>query len=149
MTVRAVEPGDAAAWQRMREALWPGHADHAAEIAAYFAHPDTGTREAGHAVFLAEVEDQPCGFLELGLRSYAQGCLTTPVPYIEGWWVEPSHRRRGVGRALMAAAAAWAQARGFTELASDCGLANAASTAAHLACGFNEVGRIVCFRKAL
>jgi aminoglycoside 6'-N-acetyltransferase I len=49
----------------------------------------------------------------------------------------------------MAAAAAWAQARGFTELASDCGLANSGSTAAHLACGFDEVGRIVCFRKAL
>jgi aminoglycoside 6'-N-acetyltransferase I len=149
MTVRAAEPRDAAAWQRMREALWPGHADHAAEIAAHFAHSDTGTREAGHAVFLAGVEDRPCGFLELGLRSYAEGCLASPVPYIEGWWVEPGHRRSGAGRALMAAAAAWARTRGYTELASDCELANTASAAAHAACGFDEVDRIVCFRKAL
>lgn len=149
MTVRAAEPRDAPAWQRMREGLWPGQTDHAAEIAAYFTHPDTGTREVGHAVFLAETEDGPCGFLELGLRSYAEGCLASPVPYIEGWWVEPGQRHRGAGRALMETAAAWARRQGFTELASDCELANTASSAAHEACGFDEVDRIVCFRKAL
>lgn len=149
MTVRPAEPRDAAAWQRMREALWPGHADHAREIAAYFAHPETGTPEVGHAVLIAEAPKGPCGFLEVGLRSYAEGCQASPVPYVEGWWVDPAHRLTGAGRALVEAAAAWARERGYRELASDCELENTTSAAAHAACGFQETGRIVCFRKVL
>ena len=58
-------------------------------------------------------------------------------------------RGRGVGRALVAAAEAWARGRGCTEFASDALLDNATSAAAHKALGFEEVEQIRCFRKTL
>ncbi len=55
------------------------------------------------AVFVAVRDDgSACGFVEVGERSYAEGCESSPVPYIEAWYVDPDVRRRGVGRALLA-----------------------------------------------
>ena len=34
----------------------------------------------------------------------ADGCTTHPVGYVEGWYVDPDVRRKGVGKALVAAA---------------------------------------------
>jgi aminoglycoside 6'-N-acetyltransferase I len=87
--------------------------------------------------------------VELSLRAYAEGCLSDNVAYVEGWYVSPDVRGRGVGRALIAAAEDWARREGCTELASDAQLDNAASAAAHHAVGFSEVGQIRCFRKVL
>jgi aminoglycoside 6'-N-acetyltransferase I len=35
------------------------------------------------------------------LRSHAEGCTSTPVAYLEGWFVEAEHRGRGVGAMLL------------------------------------------------
>ena len=51
--------------------------------------------------------------------------------------------------ALVREAETWARSTGYTEFASDCGVANAASQALHAAAGFGEVERIVCFRRSL
>jgi len=144
MNVRPAEPRDASEWLALRARLWPGHAGHPAEVAAYFEHPSS----LG-AVLVADTGGGLAGFAEISTRAYADGCITTPVAYVEGWWVEPIHRRQGVGRALLAAAEAWALAQGLKEIASDCHLDNSPSAAAHSACGFQEVDRLVCFRKAL
>ena len=53
------------------------------------------------------------------------------------------------GRALIAAVEAWTREQGCTELASDALIDNAASHAAHAACGFEETERVVYFRKPL
>jgi aminoglycoside 6'-N-acetyltransferase I len=101
-------------------------------------------------VFIAVRDDaSPCGFVEVGERSYAEGCETSPVAYIEAWYVDPDLRRRGVGRALLAAAEDWARARGHTEIASDAVLDNVVSHNAHVRSGYTEVERIVVFRKSL
>jgi aminoglycoside 6'-N-acetyltransferase I len=101
-------------------------------------------------VFVIAREGKPLeGFLALSWRSYAEGCTDARVAYVEGWWIDEAIRRRGAGGALMAAAEAWALARGATELASDSNLANAISIAAHGQLGFEEVTRIACFRKPL
>ncbi len=101
------------------------------------------------AVFLADDETTPLGFIELAVRSFSDGCESMPVPHVEGWYVEPSARGRGIGRALMQAAEGWARDRGFTELASDTEPWNERSIAAHARCGFRETERLVKFRKSL
>jgi aminoglycoside 6'-N-acetyltransferase I len=147
--VRRAEPSDAAEWAAMRHALWPEQslALHAAEIAAFFA----GTSAEPQAVLVAALPDGPglAGFAELSLRAYAEGCSSSPVGYLEGWYVVPQHRHRGVGRALVAGGEAWARAQGCREFASDTEPDNRVSAAAHLALGFEDAGMIQCFCKTL
>ena len=96
--------------------------------------------------FVAEGEDGvPVGFIEVGLRSYAEGGPPVPAAYVEGVWVEPDHRRRGVARALLDAAAQWGGDQGATWLGSDALLDNEASDAWHRAVGFDEIERLVVF----
>ena len=146
MKIRAATVSDSAEWLRMRRALWPDPGGgHGAEIAAYFSAAEPMTR-----VLIAEAPDGAvCGFLEAGTRPYAEGCVTSPVAYVEGWWVDPGHRRQGVGAGLMAAAESWAASKGLTELASDAELSNKLSRRAHRSLGFDEIEKQVCFRKSL
>ena len=90
------------------------------------------------------------GFIEVGLRSHADGCdPKQPVGFIEGWFVEPSHRGRGIGRALMRAAEDWALEHGCIELGSDTWIDREGSIEAHRALGFEIVDRCVNFRKRI
>ena len=145
----AVE-ADAEAWLAMRAALWTdaGTDDLRLEVEAFFIggiKPD-----ALHRVFVAEADDGVVvGMLELSLRPYADGCDSSPVPFIEAWYVAPEMRRRGVGGALVRAAENWAVANGYTEMASDALLDNHISERAHASLGFEEVERAIRFRKSL
>ena len=145
MKIRAIVESDRAAWARLREALWPGSlSDHDAETRSYF-------EQALQApiVFVAEADGGLVGFLELDYRKYAPGCSSSPVPFIEGWYVEPGRQGRGIGRALIEAAEACARAAGHHEIASDAEIGNADGIAAHFALGYEEVERVVCFRRPL
>ena len=146
MKIRTVNQSDGPEWVRMRTALWPeAPDDHPVEIEQFFVN-----RRDDLETFVAEAEDGSlCGFLEAGTRPYAEGCLSSPVGYIEGWWVDSEHRNRGVGAALVEAAEVWARGLGLTEMASDADLANDISQLAHQALGYSETDRIVCFRKDL
>jgi aminoglycoside 6'-N-acetyltransferase I len=146
--VRRAVPADAEAWLEMRRALWPeGDAtSHASEIQQYFA---AACRTPVEVLIAVSDLTRPAGFAELSIRSYAEGCDTDRVAYLEGWYVVPEARRRGVGRALLAAAERWALAQGCTEFGSDAVLDNDLSAAAHRALGFSETAQIRCFRKSL
>ncbi|PYO48007.1 MAG: AAC(6')-I family aminoglycoside N-acetyltransferase, partial [Gemmatimonadetes bacterium] len=91
----------------------------------------------------------PLGFAELSIRNYAEECVTDRVGYLEGWYVAPEARRRGIGRALVAAAEEWARQSGCIEFGSDALIDNQVSAAAHRALGFVETVQIRCFRKDL
>lgn len=146
-SIHKVLPHDSffAAYCRMRIALWP---DCGEEDCLSEALEITGSDQA--AAFLALTEtSKPVAFIELSLRSYAESAALSPVPFIEGWFVESAHRRQGAGRALVAAVEQWAVAQGFREIASDAQLENTVSIAAHLHLGYREVERIVCFLKKL
>ncbi len=104
------------------------------------------------AVFLAFAEGQAVavGFAEVALRrDHVNGCDSSPVAFLEGVYVAPAHRRRGIARALVETAADWGRAVGASEFASDALLNNAASHAFHRAAGFEETERVVYFRRAL
>lgn len=145
MRVREITEADRADWVRMRDALWPGSlADHEAETRAHFE-----SSAETPIVFVAEADGRVVGFLELDYRKYAAGCSSSPVPFIEGWFVEAALRGQGIGRALVQAAEAYARAHGHQEMASDAEVENTGSIAAHRALGYDEIERVVCFRRSL
>jgi len=47
---------------------------------------------------------------------YADGSLSSPVGYIEGWYVDDDLRGQGIGKALMQTAEDWARSIGLTEM---------------------------------
>jgi aminoglycoside 6'-N-acetyltransferase I len=132
----------------MREALWTEDtsAAHAREIAQFFAG---NLREPLEILLAVDDSGVPVGFAELSIRAYAEDCVTDRVAYLEGWYVVPEARRRGVGRALVVAAEQWALAQGCTEFGSDALIDNDTSAAAHRALGFVETVQLRCFRKPL
>lgn len=101
--------------------------------------------------FIAEAQPgNTIGFVQVGLRSHADGCDPNhSVGFIEGWFVEPVVRGQGVGAALIRAAEEWARALGCREMASDTWLDNAPSQRAHEAIGYEVVDRCVHYRKPL
>jgi aminoglycoside 6'-N-acetyltransferase I len=147
MRTRLVESGDRADWLRMRQALWPSLVnDHAREIDEFL----IGRGKAIDQVFICEADDRSViGFIELRLRNWAEGSENTEVPYVEGWYVDSGYRRCGAGALLIAQAEQWAKTLGYSELGSDTEIENNVSITAHLALGFEEVERLVCFLKRL
>jgi aminoglycoside 6'-N-acetyltransferase I len=140
LIVRRVEPEDHPAWVAMRVRLWPDE------------DPEELAGEVGamrETVFVAEAGGTLIGFIEIGIRSYAEGGPSGPAPYVEGIWVEPEYRRRGVARAMLDTAERWSRGQGFTYLGSDALLDNELSHAWHKAAGFAEIERIVIFGKTL
>ena len=104
-----------------------------------------------YAVFLFNPAKQGyAGFIQMSLRSdYVEGCLTSPVGYIEGIFVEKEFRRTGIAKKLLATGELWAKENGCTEIASDCELGNTISADFHKAAGFIEANRIICFAKKI
>ena len=132
-------------WLELRCELWPhlSHAAHAAELAAL--------RQRSYAGFLALSSDQGVlGFAEVSLRrDYVNGCISSPVGFLEGIYVRPLARRKGVARSLCRAVEAWVRSQGCSEFASDADIGNEVSHKMHRSLGFGETERVVFFRKAI
>ena len=149
--VRLAQLSDNHALAALRARLWPDAeaAEHLVELDAILRTGMNGTLPM--AILVSQDETGALtGFLEVGLRSHADGCdPKQPVGFIEGWFVCQSHRNEGVGRELMRAAEDWARSHGCREVASDALIDNPGSHAAHQAMGFEVVDRCVHFRKPL
>ena len=143
--VRLMTAADYPAWISMRQAMWPECPleRHRLEVEQLL--------QGDGVVLLAEDADRRAiGLAEVSIRrDHVEGTVSTPVPYLEGWYVVPDCRGQGVGRALVDAAAAWAMKAGFTEIASDAELTNEGSIRAHVRLGFREAGRTVHFVRQL
>lgn len=140
--IRPLTPHEVEIYVPLRQALWPD-ANDPSEVMDQLARPER------FQILVAEEGSQFIGWVEVALRDYAEGCQTSPVGYLEGWYVVPTHRQSGIGRKLVEAAEDWARAKGCTEMASDTETHNTPSQQAHLHLGYQEVERIVCFRKPL
>ena len=149
MPIRPARPSDHSQLVEMRLLLWPDSSleEQRRELDALL------TPAPLPAAILVSSNDEDAealtGFLEVSLRSHADGCDTHPVGFIEGWFVREPLRSRGIGTALMRAAEDWARTQGCSEIASDALIDNQPSIDAHQALGFEIVDRCVNFRKAL
>lgn len=102
------------------------------------------------AFFIKYANGMPIGFAQCGLRTdYVEGTDTSPVGYLEGIFVKLNYRKNGYAKELLFACEMWAKDMGCTEFASDCEIDNIGSLKFHMAMGFDEANRIICFRKTL
>ena len=151
MMIRSFRDSDLDALAGLCEALWPdsSRAEHRKELEAKWARGVSGPYPC--AIFVADPVTAPLiGFIEVGMRSHADGCdARVPAGYVEGWYVAEKWRRQGLGSALMKAAENWARAQGCVEMASDTWIDNHGSQEAHAALGYEVVDRCVNYRKAL
>jgi aminoglycoside 6'-N-acetyltransferase I len=149
--VRQAEGRDRNELAKMRTLLWPGTSfeEHLKETGEALSNRMIGTLPA--MILVSPNEDGTLiGFLEVGVRSHADGCNPArPVGFVEGWFVHENFRNRGVGRELMRAAEDWARAQGCLEMASDTWIDHEGSQRAHEALGFEVVDRCVHYRKEL
>jgi aminoglycoside 6'-N-acetyltransferase I len=149
--IRLAQLSDREQLVRMREALWPKTPveEHVRELADILEGKPVTTLPL--IILVAEASDLGlAGFLEVDLRSHADGCNPCrPVGYVEGWYVAENHRHRGIGRRLLAAAEDWARSQGCIEMASDTWVENDVSQCVHKALGYEVVDRCVHYRKTL
>ena len=102
------------------------------------------------AFFIKDVREIPVGFAQCGLRTdYVEGTESSPVGYLEGIFIKEEYRQNGYAKELLCACEMWAKENGCSEFASDCELDNTASFKFHMAMGFEEANRIICFKKKL
>ena len=118
MRIRPIRPSDAASWESMRRDLWPdGAHEHAAEISAFFA----GAIDEPSGVFVAEESGLLVGVAGLSVRDDIAGLPGKRTGYVEGLYVIPEGRGRGIARQLLRAAKLWARSNQCDAFASDRG----------------------------
>ena len=147
MKIEQCTPQTRPAWLRQRRLLWPdlNDEDNTRDAARLTADTDR------YAVFVATNEaNKVLGFAEVSIRrDFVNGCDSSPVLFLEGLFVEPNSRRKGLARTLVDQVAEWGRENGCTAYASDALLDNAESHAMHAALGFAETERVVYFRRPL
>ena len=83
-------------------------------------------------------------------REYVEGRIDDlPIGYLEGIYVEPEYRLKGIVRKLTEECQSWAKSRGCSCFASDCELDNTESLKFHIRTGFQEISRNIHFIKML
>jgi aminoglycoside 6'-N-acetyltransferase I len=143
--IRRATADDKPEWLRMRQGLWPE-----APIEYLDYDLDEILADDQQAVFVAAGADGSLvAFIEAGMRSHVEGCETSPVGYIEAWYVDEHVRGQKLGREMVHTAEQWAREKGMSEMASDTWLENEVSIAAHLKMGYYEAERLVHFVKRL
>lgn len=132
-------------WRKMRDAVYGSlsHGFHKEEMELVLQSPDRMCRVATGA------DNSVVGFVQVSLRNIVDGCLTSPVGFIEGIYVKPPYRGHGVAGRLVAEATKWSKKRGCVEMATDAELDNTDAHAFHKRMGFSETYRIVEFRKRI
>lgn len=143
--IRKAEMNDTKTVAALALRLWPEHSteEPEAEFGELLA-------DEGCAVFVFEQDGEAVGFAQCQLRhDYVEGTDSSPVGYLEGVYVAEPYRNQRIASALLKACEDWAREMGCTEFASDCELMNTDSLRFHLAAGFTEANRIICFTKKL
>lgn len=141
MKLTPIERNQFSRWKQYRNAVYDSLSDefHEIEMEKIFDSLDW------FCYFLTVENNKIIGLVELSSRNIVDGCLSSPVAYIEGLYIEEKHRGKGSGKEAMGTIHHWCKQKGFTELAADTELANLDAQKYFNAVGFKETYRVVEF----
>ena len=143
--IKKVKQNDTSILAELAIHMWSNHtlADLEADFTEIIRNNDA-------VCFIKYVDDIPVGFAQCQLRhDYVEGTHSSPVGYLEGIFVVSECQHKGYAKELLHECELWAKEKGCSEFASDCELDNINSFNFHMAMGFEEANRIICFRKEL
>ncbi len=143
LTFQPATLNDFETWARFRDELYddlsPDYIE--TEIKRIIDDPNL----ASFIIYTA-TSDEPVGLVEMSLRNIVDGCVSSPVAYIDGLYLIEKYRGQGLGKALIDFTKKWARENNCTELAVDTELENERAQQFYLREGFTETFRIVQFR---
>lgn len=143
--VKYAEKEDILALAKLAMQMWDSHT--LPELEKDFSEI-VGNQDA--KCFIKYIENKPVGFAQCQLRyDYVEGTETSPVGYLEGIFIQEEFRHKGFAKELLLACEKWAKEKNCTEFASDCELDNGESFRFHMAMGFEEANRVICFKKEI
>ncbi|RDW19023.1 GNAT family N-acetyltransferase [Oceanobacillus arenosus] len=97
-------------------------------------------------VFLYCIEKRAVAFIHLSIRTdYVEGSNSSPTGYIEGAYVLPEFRQKGISKKLFSQGREWLINKGCQQVGSDIELNNEVSYQFHKNIGFKEVNRLIAF----
>ena len=125
----------------MREEIYSSLSDeyHEKEMEQIF------KSDAWYCQFLMDENNHVLGLVELSSRNIVDGCLSSPVAYLEGLYLKSEYRGKGLGKQVIKILD-WCREGGFSELATDTELTNIKAQSFYKAVGFQETDRVVEFR---
>jgi aminoglycoside 6'-N-acetyltransferase I len=128
---------------QMGQDLWPGHEfEEQKESFQKIINSENGK------IFLSFYNDVPIGFIYVSIRTdYVEGTTSSPTGYIEGIYVAPPFRRKGISKKLLIEGEKWAREKGCKQMGSDIEINNQESYQFHTSSGFTEANRLIAFIK--
>ncbi|HAM81907.1 aminoglycoside 6'-N-acetyltransferase [Ornithinibacillus bavariensis] len=125
--------------------LWPGH-----DFMEFKQEFEEMLQTDKDRFLLYVVDGEAVAFMHLSIRTeYVEGADSSPTGYIEGVYVSPSYRRRGISTKLFHEGKKWLVEHGCKQVGSDMEIDNKDSYPFHISLGFQEAGRLITFIRDL
>lgn len=144
VTIKQATDADIPYWLELRKQLWQPD-----EVDDFIEEIREILGSARQTAFIVWVDSSPSGFAEISIREYADGCKTSNVGYLEGIYIKPSCRKKGISRLLFKKSQEWFLSKGCCEIASDAEIDNYISIKMHEALGFQSLKPIIQFTRVL
>ncbi len=145
LTIGEVSEATMKPWITLMRELWPDHTR-----ASLVSEAKIIIDSKKETAFLLSNDDKWIGFINVSIHTdHVPGTSRSKVGYIEGIYIKPKLRHRGMAKKLVEHASHWFLVNGCKEMASDTEIDNVVSQGWHEAMGFSKVSVLVHYSKKI
>jgi len=145
MKLIPIKQQDFQLWGQYRLALYSAQKEEDNESEMGAIHQD----DNWFCRFIENDAGKVIGMVELSLRNIVDGCSSSPVPYLEGLYLEEAERGKGLGAQILQMLIDWCKGQGYTEFATDAEIVNQRAQMFYENAGFEVIDRVVEYRLEL